>query len=47
MLDYILESTKEQRDHLDKKKRRLEDDLERYKKKLHAAEKSLKVYKAK
>jgi hypothetical protein len=37
------ESTKEQRDYLEKKRRRLEEDVERYKKKLHDAEKSLKV----
>jgi hypothetical protein len=34
---------KEQRDQLEKKKRRLDEDLDRYKKKLHTAEKSIKV----
>lgn len=37
------DTVKEQRDQLDKKKRRLEDDVDRYKKKLHDTEKHLKV----
>ncbi|KAL7072465.1 hypothetical protein ACQ4LE_008298 [Meloidogyne hapla] len=41
-LDLQLKSTKEQRDTLEKKKRRLEDDVDRYRKKLHDAEKNLK-----
>ncbi|CAK5084253.1 unnamed protein product [Meloidogyne enterolobii] len=41
-LDLQLKTTKEQRDILEKKKRRLEDDVDRYRKKLHDAEKSLK-----
>nr|CAD2172574.1 unnamed protein product [Meloidogyne enterolobii] len=41
-LDLQLKTTKEQRDLLEKKKRRLEDDVDRYRKKLHDTEKSLK-----
>jgi hypothetical protein len=41
-LSQQLKSTKDQRDHLDKKKRRLEDDVDRYKKRLHEAEKNYK-----
>ncbi|CAK5071366.1 unnamed protein product [Meloidogyne enterolobii] len=41
-LDLQLKTTKEQRDILEKKKRRLEDDVDRYRKKLHDAEKNLK-----
>uniref|UniRef100_A0A183CCW5 SAP domain-containing protein n=1 Tax=Globodera pallida TaxID=36090 RepID=A0A183CCW5_GLOPA len=37
-----LNVTNEQREHLDKKKRRLEDDVDRYKKKLYDTEKQLK-----
>lgn len=39
----FLESTKEQKEHIEKKKRRLDDDVERYKKKLHDLEKAFKV----
>uniref|UniRef100_A0A914I943 SAP domain-containing protein n=1 Tax=Globodera rostochiensis TaxID=31243 RepID=A0A914I943_GLORO len=37
-----LNAINEQREHLDKKKRRLEDDVDRYKKKLYDTEKQLK-----
>lgn len=37
-----LETVKDQRDRYDKKRKHLEDDLEKYKKKLHDAEKCLK-----
>lgn len=39
----FVENVKKQRDHLSKSKHRLEDDLDRYKKKLYEAEKCLKV----
>jgi len=42
-LEIQLKSTKEGKDYLEKKKHRLESDLDRYKKKLHETERSLKL----